>query len=36
MRGRTSGLPGIGCAAEITAPQFEQNRAPAGNPVPQR
>jgi hypothetical protein len=34
--GRTSGLPGIGGATEITAPQFEQNRALWGNPVPQR
>jgi hypothetical protein len=34
--GRTSGLPGTGCAAKITEPQLEQNRALCGNPVPQR
>jgi hypothetical protein len=36
MCGRTSGLPGIDCTAGITAPQFEQNRALWGNPLPQR
>jgi len=35
MRGLTSALPGIGCANGITAPQFEQKRALAGNPAPQ-
>jgi hypothetical protein len=34
--GRISGLPGMGGATEITAPQFEQNRALCGNPVPHR
>jgi hypothetical protein len=34
--GRTSGLPGGGGAAVTTFPQFEQNRALGGNPVPQR
>jgi hypothetical protein len=34
--GRTSGRPGAGGAAVTTFPQFEQNRALGGNPVPQR
>jgi len=34
--GRTSGLPGGGGAAVTTFPQFEQNRALGGNPVPHR
>jgi hypothetical protein len=36
MIGRTNGLPGGGGAAVTTVPQFEQNRALGGNPVPQR
>jgi hypothetical protein len=35
-RGRTKGLPGWCGAAVTTFPQFEQNRALGGNPVPQR
>jgi hypothetical protein len=34
--GRISGLPGMGCAMGMVAPQFEQKRALAGNPDPQR
>jgi hypothetical protein len=34
--GRISGLPGMGGAAEITAPQLEQNLALCGNATPQR
>jgi len=26
----------MGCGPEIETPQFEQNRAASGNPVPQR
>jgi hypothetical protein len=34
--GLTNGLPGGGGTFVTTFPQFEQNRALGGNPVPQR
>jgi len=34
--GRTSGRPAMGGATYTVDPQLEQNRADAGNPVPQR
>jgi hypothetical protein len=34
--GRISGLPGMGGVTFTVLPQFEQNRAVAGNPVPHR